>query len=100
MIIKGFCFFFSLFFTFLFFLDVLHDPGDLEVYIKYSANSHTRAYLCTLCGREFGQKPHVTNHLESIHFPNSFSYPCKHCGLQFNTKNKLYKHAHSQHKNQ
>ncbi|XP_023339288.1 protein tramtrack, beta isoform isoform X14 [Eurytemora carolleeae] len=80
--------------------DVLHDPGELEVYIKFSANSHTRAYLCTLCGREFGQKPHVTNHLESIHFPNSFSYPCKHCGLQFNTKNKLYKHAHSQHKNQ
>jgi len=54
--------------------------------------------LCTLCHKTFNRKGHAVNHLENVHFPESFEYPCKHCSQVFSSKNQLYKHVHKEHR--
>ena len=56
------------------------------------------SYICTLCNKAFKKKGQAQNHLQSIHFPDSFSYACSYCTAVFNTRNKLYIHKHSLHK--
>ncbi|XP_023339290.1 protein tramtrack, beta isoform isoform X16 [Eurytemora carolleeae] len=70
---------------------------DLEQYLRSNTDS-TRAFGCEICGKDFVRRDHVINHLESVHFPNSYAYPCTFCGSFFNTRNKLYKHTFKFHK--
>ena len=55
-------------------------------------------YYCTICNKPFAKKGQLRNHLQSIHFPDSFSYACSYCTAVFNTRNKLYIHKHALHK--
>ena len=72
---------------------------DLEQYIGTSALSNaSRAHICIICAKDFVRRDHVINHLESVHFPESYNYTCNLCGVSFNTKNKLYKHNFKLHK--
>ena len=71
--------------------------GVFQDYIARSEDSS--AWQCTICGKESAQKVNLVKHVESVHFPDSFSHGCKYCGQTFNTKDKLYKHVQRYHKN-
>lgn len=70
---------------------------ELDGYVG-SSDVLNRSFACTLCRRDFTRRDHVINHLESVHFPNSYEYNCMFCGMHFNTRNKLYKHTYKLHK--
>ncbi len=71
----------------------------LETYIERVDQGGRPHYRCSICGKEFGQKPHCQNHVENLHFPDSFEYRCKFClDASFNTRNKYYKHMSMFHK--
>ncbi|XP_023339301.1 protein tramtrack, beta isoform isoform X26 [Eurytemora carolleeae] len=65
--------------------------GNFEDYIRL-LYGEARNYGCALCGKEFRLKHHVTNHIESVHFPGTSEYTCSTCTAVFNTRNKLHKH--------
>merc|ERR1712142_1432498 len=66
-------------------------PVYLEDFVNITTDSPKR-FSCTVCGKSFGMKHHVENHLESQHFPYSNEYTCAQCGKLFNTKHKLQRH--------
>ena len=55
-------------------------------------------FRCTLCGKTNAQKNNLLNHVEGIHFPNSFVYTCQYCAKTMKTKNALYLHVNTFHK--
>lgn len=72
---------------------------------KYIVRDVTRSemgssamFRCTLCGKTNAQKNNLLNHVEGIHFPNSFVYTCQFCAKTMKTKNALYLHVHTFHK--
>ena len=70
---------------------------ELDQYIG-SGTGPNRSFSCNICYKDFVRRDHVINHLESLHFPNSYNHTCHYCGDAFNTKNKLYKHNFKFHK--
>jgi len=54
--------------------------------------------MCSLCAKFFKCKRDARNHIESIHFPNSFVYACEHCGKEFNALNTKNVHITRNHK--
>ena len=73
--------------------------GDfLEYVAKVTDGPDVGKFVCTLCGKVNAQKIHTQNHIESIHFPGTNTYPCKHCDMVFNGRNKLYIHVNQMHK--
>jgi len=74
---------------------MIMSPSDLLNY--FTADDATNKFRCNICHKLVNQKTHVLNHLESIHFPQSFTYMCPVCSAVFNTRNKLYKHKHAVH---
>jgi len=76
----------------------LQDPKEMDQYI---VRSNGKDYLCVLCNQFSHHSRHsVRNHVESKHFPNSFSYPCNECGKMCSTRkafeNHIQKHRQSQ----
>jgi len=63
-----------------------------------SKSDLTSSWKCTICGKESAQKVNLVKHVESVHFPDLFSYECKFCGKSFNAKNSLYAHVSRTHK--
>jgi len=65
-------------------------PSDLN---KYMVRNDENIPTCGICFK-FSNKTTtcVRNHIEAIHFPNSFTYACPICSSQFSTKNALYNH--------
>ena len=80
----------------------LHVLGTgTKMFQDYIAKSdQSSGWKCTICGKESAQKVNLVKHVESVHFPDLFSYDCKHCGKTFNAKNSLYAHVSRIHKNQ
>ena len=73
------------------------DPSQLDQYLQRLEDGK---YQCVIC-YSFS---HVgitcaRNHVESIHFPDSFTYLCNICNDSFKTKKKLYNHTATRHKN-
>jgi len=82
-----------------------HGKGEnrnvLNQYIKKSvADDGHSVYECSLCGQKNSQRVNVLNHVESVHFPNSFIYTCKHCQAEFYSKNARNVHVSRNHKNE
>lgn len=77
-----------LIFTFFF---ISGKPVNLDDYIIL-ASSNPKQFACAICGKTFGMKHHVANHLESQHFPCNNQYTCTQCDSVFNTKHKLQRH--------
>jgi uncharacterized C2H2 Zn-finger protein len=77
---------------------VLTGRKILEDYIERDLDSEENGFRCTLCHKTFNRKGHAVNHLESVHFPQTFEYPCKQCSQVFPSKNQLYKHVHKEHR--
>ena len=80
-------------------------PGEnrnvLNQYIQKSQNELGQSVVeCTLCGQKNAKRQNILNHLESVHFPNSFVYSCKHCKIEFNSKNARNVHVSRNHKHE
>jgi len=76
----------------------LQDPKEMDQYI---VRSNGKDYLCVLCNQFSHHSRHsVRNHVESKHFPNTFSYPCTECGKMSSTRkayeNHIQKHRQTQ----
>ena len=55
-------------------------------------------YFCIIC-QVFRKrsKPEVMRHVESRHFPNTFSYSCSQCGAVLGTQTALTRHIQRTH---
>ena len=73
------------------------DPSDLFQFVSRS-KSDGRFY-CNLCDK-FSHLGRICtrNHVESKHYPNTFSYHCHSCGLTLDTQAKLKYHKKVLHK--
>ena len=71
--------------------------GIFQEYMTKSGVSS--GWQCTLCEKECTQKNNLVKHIESVHFPDSFTHKCKYCGQTFSNKNKMYMHVQKIHKN-
>jgi len=54
-------------------------------------------FVCFYCSKVFPNKRDVRNHLESIHFPNYFTYCCELCGKEFKSLNSRNIHMTRNH---
>ena len=71
----------------------------LNQYIQKSQNDLGQNVVeCTLCGQKNAKRQNILNHLESVHFPNSFVYSCDYCKIEFNSKNARNVHVSRNHK--
>ena len=69
-----------------------------QAFLEQYTERRALGFACKLCGKEFKQKHHAQNHVESLHFPDTFVYTCCHCGRTFNGRNKYYVHMSTNHK--
>ena len=71
---------------------------DFEQFILLTG-SGTGSYSCTLCSY-VKTKTLVRNHVESIHFPNTFTYRCSvpDCEKVFGTNNAFQMHRKRNHR--
>jgi len=76
------------------------DRSILHEYIKKEIINGRTLSVCTMCGKANAQKQNLMNHIESVHFPNMFTYNCKYCGKTYNAKNSLYVHMSTSHRDQ
>ena len=75
------------------------DPTDLLRYVRESYEGDRRVHMCTLCSKfSHTARSNVRNHVESVHFPNTFSYPCALCDKSFPTKQSVQTHKSRTHK--
>lgn len=69
---------------------ILSTPEDLKKYIVQGEKGPT----CGVCFMfSHRSKSNVQNHIESKHFPNSFSYSCHKCSRNVSTKKALEIHV-------
>ena len=77
-------------------------PGnnDRRILTNYIIREETENSLfkCTICGHVNALKTNVLNHVESIHFPDTFQYSCEICGKTTKSKQSLYKHVSVNHR--
>ena len=74
------------------------DRRMLNEYVKKEVINGRSVSVCTMCGKSNASRPNIVNHIESVHFPNTFTYTCKYCGKTFNAKNSLYVHISTGHR--
>ena len=75
-------------------LSCLLSGGDKQLYeyIVRHPEAGPKAHKCTVCGKLGNDRGNLRKHVESKHFPGTFSYPCKNCQEVFDTKTKLNNH--------
>jgi len=77
----------------------VHGKGhDRSILLRYILKESSGLFQCTLCGKTNAQKNNIMNHVEGIHFPDSFIYQCQICSKTMKTKNALYLHTNTFHK--
>ena len=77
---------------------MLSDPEQLMEYV--ARNPVSGKYCCVMCNNfSHMSKSNVRNHVESIHFPDTFSYSCSLCTSIFKTRQELYRHRSQNHRN-
>jgi len=75
-----------------------NDRSILLKYVQKEMSGTVPRFQCTLCGKTNAQKNNIMNHVEGIHFPDSFIYQCQICFKTMKTKNALYLHTNTFHK--
>ena len=72
----------------------------LNDYITKDFQDGRSVHKCTICGKCSSSKARqiLQNHVESVHFPNLFTYTCKFCGRKYNSKNSLNVHVSTGHR--
>jgi len=74
------------------------DPSELFQFVQ--KDPETKKYYCTLCEKFSHQGRNMArNHVESRHFPNTFSYPCDLCGDVLQSRSSHLQHRSSKHLN-
>jgi len=74
------------------------DPSDLFQFVVEKFDGGKR-FHCGLCNKfAHSGKTHVRNHVESVHYPNSFLYPCDQCDKSFPSKQNFQLHRSRVHK--
>jgi len=73
------------------------DPSDLLQFVMETFSANKR-YQCSLCIYAHNIKANVRNHVESVHYPNTFQYPCDQCDKLFPSKNNVQLHRSRMHK--
>ena len=74
------------------------DPSELLQFVRKDPTD--KKFYCTLCENFCHKARTMTgNHVESQHFPNTFSYPCDLCGNVLTTKTNLWLHRSRKHLN-
>ena len=73
------------------------DPSELLQFVQETASSDKK-YKCSSCNYAHNVKANVRNHVESVHYPNSFQYPCNQCDKLFPSKNNVQLHRSRIHK--
>jgi len=74
------------------------DPSDLLQFVVENPGG-IKKYRCALCETfSHNGRSHVRNHVESVHYPNSFSYPCGQCDKSFPSKSNVTLHRSRAHK--
>ena len=69
---------------------ILSDPEDLK---RYIVQDELKGPTCGICfSFSHRSKSNVQNHIESKHFPNSFTYTCPKCFKNVSTKKALEIH--------
>ena len=68
------------------------DKPDLESFSIMEVEGDTLKYKCSICNKMFTRKTNLFNHLETFHFPYSFSYACTICAEILNTRERLRQH--------
>jgi len=72
-----------------------NDPEELLQFL--TKDEELNHYTCNLCLKVIKQKKDARNHVESIHFPNTFVYSCTLCEKTFNSKNSRNVHITRNH---
>ena len=67
----------------------MSNPEDFNQYVLSQGNGK---YSCSMCDFTQSRPSHVRNHVESIHFPHTFTYNCPVCGKDFGTKKAFLNH--------
>ena len=75
------------------------DITSFEDFDQFVSKEQGHGYFCTICQlyRRRGIAD-VRNHIESKHFPNTFSYSCNLCDIVLGTNTALVRHKQSKHK--
>jgi len=71
----------------------IRTPDDLLKFVLPGDSG----FICFYCSKAFPNKRDVRNHLESIHFPNYFTYSCEICGKEFKSLNSRNIHMTRSH---
>jgi len=74
------------------------DRSVLNEYVKKEVINGRSVSVCTMCGKSNTSRPNIMNHVESVHFPNTYTYTCKYCGKMYNAKNSLNVHISTIHR--
>ena len=71
-----------------------------EYFDQYIQRVSEGVLMCNVCGDFSSERRYrVRNHVESKHFPNTFSYQCQQCDTVLGTNTALYRHVQRVHKN-
>jgi len=74
-------------------------PEDLHAYVvENSDTSAKHKFMCAICQQTGLNRRDVRNHVESLHFPNTFTYTCELCHKEMKTKKALNNHKYTKHK--
>ena len=68
---------------------VVANPEDFE---KFAVKNGRGSFSCSLCTKHAVQLTDIKRHIESIHFPNTFTYTCPYCSKQLGSNNAYLVH--------
>ena len=77
---------------------LIQRPEDLNQFVNKLSDG-SGLFICTICQKTLGYRHLARNHVESIHFPDSFIYECDYCGKELNSKKAKINHVYNVHKN-
>ena len=69
-------------------------PEDFEQFIHRVGAG---PYVCQICSYQQARFEVVKNHVESKHFPDTFTYPCPSCDAVLGTNTALKRHQQRHH---
>ena len=86
------------------FLGRILEPEDLLRYVRTQnnpartqTNCATNIFICNLCNKPFPRKAHARDHVENVHFPETFWYTCDLCDFQLRSRVALRNHIAAAH---
>jgi len=74
------------------------DPEELLVYVTENTDLNSdMKWMCKICGKPGLNRRDIRNHVESLHFPDTFAYQCKICFMTMKSRKALDNHKYRKH---